>query len=142
MAFAILVLPASAVLITAGYNLSGLLFAAAVTGTVFVLVGTAAKVALACGIPVALLCYCQRAAVTRVAAVLSVLVILTAPLTFARIDHWAGFVYTADAVKLSAGHRLLIWSFVGDRIAEHPLRGWGLELVALDPRRQRSHSHR
>src|SRR5262249_7944535 len=33
----------------------------------------------------------------------------------------------ADAVKLSAGHRLLIWSFVGDRIAEHPLAGWGLD---------------
>ena len=28
---------------------------------------------------------------------------------------------------MSAGHRLLIWSFVGDRIAEHPLRGWGLD---------------
>jgi exopolysaccharide production protein ExoQ len=36
-------------------------------------------------------------------------------------------VATADAVKFSAGHRLLIWSFVGDRIAEHPLSGWGLD---------------
>jgi O-antigen ligase len=34
---------------------------------------------------------------------------------------------TADAVKLSAGHRLFIWSFVGDRIVERPLTGWGLD---------------
>ena len=125
--FAILLLPTSAMLIEAGYRRSGLLFAAATAGTVFALVGTAAKVALACGLPIALLCYYRRAAITGIAAVLSVLVIVTAPLTFARIDHWAGFVHTADSVKLSAGHRLLIWSFVGDRIAEHPLRGWGLD---------------
>ncbi len=96
VAFAILLLPTSAALIEAGHKLSGLLFAAAATGAVFALVGTAAKVALACGVPIALLCYYQRAVVTRVAAVLSVLVIVAAPLTFARIDHWAGFVHTAE----------------------------------------------
>ena len=127
VAFAILLLPTSAALIEAGHRLFGLVFAAAVTGAVFALVGTAAKVALACGVPVALLCYYHRAAVTRIAAVLSVLAIVTAPFTFARIDHWAGLVHTANSVKLSAGHRLLIWSFVGDRIAEHPVRGWGLD---------------
>ena len=131
VAFAILLLPTSAALIEAGHRLFGVVFAAAVTGAVFALVGTAAKVALACGVPVALLCYYHRAAVSRIAAVLSVLAIVTAPFTFARIDHWAGLVHTADSVKLSAGHRLLIWSFVGDRIAEHPVRGWGLELLRV-----------
>ena len=48
-------------------------------------------------------------------------------MTFARLERVSDLVATADAVKLSAGHRLLIWSFVGDRIAEHPLAGWGLD---------------
>jgi hypothetical protein len=39
----------------------------------------------------------------------------------------------ADAVKLSAGHRLLIWSFVGDRIAEGPLAGWGFDASRAMP---------
>jgi len=34
---------------------------------------------------------------------------------------------TVDGVKFSAGHRLLIWSFAGDRIAERALAGWGLD---------------
>jgi O-antigen ligase len=33
----------------------------------------------------------------------------------------------ADGLAPSAAHRLLIWDFVGNRIAEHPLRGWGME---------------
>lgn len=30
-------------------------------------------------------------------------------------------------MKNSTHHRLTIWKFTGERIAEHPLRGWGLE---------------
>ncbi len=126
-AFALLLLPTSAALIAAGYRLTGSMFAAAAAITVFLLAGTAAKAALATGVPVALLCYYRRALVARIAAALSIVVIATAPLTFARIERVSGFVHTADSIKLSAGHRLLIWSFVGDRIAEHPLRGWGLD---------------
>jgi O-antigen ligase len=33
----------------------------------------------------------------------------------------------ADCIAPSAAHRLLIWDFVTDRIAERPLRGWGME---------------
>ncbi len=127
VAFAVLLLPTSAALIAQGYRLPGLLFGVAGALTIFTLAGTAAKAALACGLPFALLCYWRRAPVARVAAVLAVLVIITAPLTFARLDRVAGFLHTADSVKLSAGHRLLIWSFAGDRIGEHALRGWGLD---------------
>jgi exopolysaccharide production protein ExoQ len=127
VAFAILLLPAAAALIAVGYKLPGLLFAVVGAATIFLLAGTAAKTALAAGVPFALVCYCRRALVARVVAVLSVVVIVTAPLTFARLDWVSGFVHSADTVKLSAGHRLLIWSFVGDRIAEHALRGWGLD---------------
>lgn len=127
VAFAVLLLPSAAALAGRGRRLAGLLFAAAGAATIFALAGTAAKTALAVGIPVALLCGWRRAALARAAAVLSAVVILTAPLTLARLDRAPEIFHAADWVKLSAGHRLLIWSFVGDRIAEHPLRGWGLD---------------
>jgi O-antigen ligase len=127
VAFAILLLPTCAALSAARHRLPSLLFAVIGATTIFLLAGTAAKTALAAGAPFALLCYYRRVSVARVAAVLAVVVIITAPLTFARLDRVSGFVHTADSVKLSAGHRLLIWSFVGDRIAEHAVRGWGLD---------------
>lgn len=127
VAFAILALPVGAALFVRGRKLAALVFTAAVVATIAALAGTAAKAALAAGVVVAVLCYWRRVRVARVAAVLSILVIATAPLTFARLDRVSGVPHTADTVKLSAGHRLLIWSFVGDRIAEHALRGWGLD---------------
>lgn len=33
----------------------------------------------------------------------------------------------ADGIPPSAAHRLLIWDFVTDRIAERPVAGWGME---------------
>jgi len=133
VAFAILVLPTGAYLIASGRKWTGVLFASVVAATVVALAGTAAKAALAAGIAVAVLCYFRRARSAQVAATLSVLVIVSAPLSFARLDRVSELVATADAIKLSAGHRLLIWSFVGDRIAEHPLRGWGFNSSRLIP---------
>jgi exopolysaccharide production protein ExoQ len=132
-AFAILLLPTAAMLAASGYELAGLLFAVLAATTIFSLAGTTAKMALTAAIPIALLCYYWRAPIARIAAVLSVLVIVTAPLTFARLDRVSGMTQVADWVKFSAAHRLLIWSFVGDRIAEHPLRGWGLEASRAIP---------
>jgi O-antigen ligase len=126
VAFAILLLPTGAALFAAGYRLPGLLFAVLGAATIFALAGAA-------GLLFALACWCRRATVTRAAAALSVLAVVTAPLTFARLDWVSGVVHTADEVKLSGGHRLLIWSFVGDRIAEHPLRGWGLDASRAIP---------
>jgi len=124
---AILVLPVSAVIVERGRRAGGLLFAAVAVATVCALAGTAAKVTLAAGLPMAFLCYYWRARAARAAALVSILVVISAPLTFARLERVSDLVATADAVKFSAGHRLLIWSFVGDRIAEHPLAGWGLD---------------
>lgn len=126
VAFAILLLPTSAALVGRGRRAAGVLFAGAAAATILALAGTAAKVALAAGLPAALLCYGWRARTARAAALLSVAVVISAPLTFARLERVSDLVATANDVKQSAGHRLLIWSFVGDRIAEHPLAGWGL----------------
>jgi O-antigen ligase len=44
-----------------------------------------------------------------------------------------GLLAAADSLKGSAGHRLLIWSFVGDRVAERPFAGWGLDTARAIP---------
>jgi O-antigen ligase len=132
-AFAILLLPTGAAMAAGRSRLAGLIFVAIGAAMIVSLAGTAAKVALAVGALCALLCYYRRGAVARIASLFLVLAVVTAPLTFACGDRISGLVHAADWVKTSAGHRLLIWSFVGDRIAEHPLRGWGLEASRAIP---------
>jgi O-antigen ligase len=130
---AMLVLPLVAMLACRGRVFAGALAAGAVIGTMFHLEADAAKVALALSLPVAALLYLRQRLVARVAAALSVAAILTAPLTLPRLDDIPGMMATADAVKSSAGHRLLIWSFIGDHIAERPLLGWGLDAARAIP---------
>ena len=133
VSFTILLLPMTAMLLRNGLALGPLLFAAATVATIFALAGTTAKAALIAGVPIGLLIYLSPSHVARMAAVLSVLLVVTAPLSFARLERIPAFAETADAVKLSAGHRLLIWSFAGDRIAERPLIGWGLDASRTIP---------
>jgi exopolysaccharide production protein ExoQ len=127
ISFAILCLPISGILVCRGYKLPGTLLAVATAATVCFLAGTAAKAALIAGLPMALLLSRVGPIVARAAAVISTIIIVTAPLSFARLERLPVLTEGADDVKLSAGHRLLIWSFAGDRIAEQPLFGWGLD---------------
>jgi len=127
ISFAILLLPTGAVLVAIGQTLLALLLATAAAATVCVLVGTAAKIVLVTGVLIGVLLYRSRARVAQAAAVVSIMAIIAAPLTFARLERVPGLGKAADVLKVSAGHRLLIWSFAGDRIAERPLLGWGLD---------------
>ena len=127
VSLALLILPASATLVCLGRPITATFLAAAVAATVYGLAGTTAKVVLVFGLAMGLLLYRNRPVLARLALVVSVLAIITAPLTFARLERLPGFGEMADGVKISAGHRLLIWSFAGDRIAERPLAGWGLD---------------
>jgi O-antigen ligase len=127
MTFAIMLLPASAGLAFLGHPLLALLLAVATAATIWALAGTAAKAALLAGLPVALLFYRSRGRLANIAAFLTVVAIISAPLTLARLERLPGLGEKADTFKISAGHRLLIWSFAGDRIAEHVLLGWGLD---------------
>ncbi len=130
---ALLVLPASALLICRGQRLLALAAAAAMVATVCVLDGTTAKIALGLSLPVAALLYLRRRTVCRITAALAMLLILTAPLTLPRLARLPAVFATVDAFKDSAGHRLLIWSFAGNRIAERPLSGWGLDAARTIP---------
>jgi O-antigen ligase len=133
ISFAIVLWPASAVLVCLGQTLFAALLAVATAATICALTGTAAKLVLIAGLPVGLLLYRSGARVARAAAVISVVVIITAPLSFGRLERLSGLSEAADVMKVSAGHRLLIWSFAGDRIAERPLGGWGLDASRAMP---------
>ncbi|HEV8679542.1 MAG TPA: O-antigen ligase family protein [Stellaceae bacterium] len=129
----ILLLPASALLLGRGHKLLALFAAAAMAATVFALADTTAKLALVLSLPIAALLHARRRAVARLAAGLAILAILTAPVTLARLADLPGLFAAADSFKGSAGHRLLIWSFTGDRIAERPILGWGLDAARAIP---------
>lgn len=125
--FAILLPPTAAYLLVSRQRVLALLFAGAAAATILSLAGTAAKTALLLGAPVAALCWWRRRPTARVMALLWIAVVMAAPISFARLDRVAGFMHLADEVKLSAGHRLLIWSFAGDHIDKRPFLGWGLD---------------
>jgi O-antigen ligase len=129
----ILALPVAALLVVHGQVIAALIAAAAIAGAVVLLEDAAAKAALLTSLPMAALLYRWRASVARIGAIVSVIGILTAPLTLPRLAQAPGLLAAADALKGSAGHRLLIWSFVGDRIAERPLTGWGLDAARAIP---------
>lgn len=133
MSFALLVLPASALLISLGHAVFAILLAAVTAVTVYELAGTAAKAVLLAGVAIGLLLYRARPVVAGGALVISIIAIIAAPLTFARLERLPGLGETADTFKMSAGHRLLIWSFAGDRIAERPVTGWGLDASRAIP---------
>ena len=130
---ALFVLPASALLICRGRSFLALAAAAVMVTTVYALDGTTAKIALSLSLPIAVLVYLRRGAVCRIAAALAMLAILTAPLTLPQLARLPSVFATVDAFKDSAGHRLLIWSFTGHRIAERPLVGWGLDSARAIP---------
>lgn len=129
----LLVLPLVTTAIAGAWRGPVLLLAAALAVMVGVLSGTTAKVALALGIAVAALFYVDYRRAARVAGVLVALAVLTAPLTLPRLAASDAVLAAADKVKSSASHRLLIWSFVGDRIAERPVLGWGLDTSRAMP---------
>ena len=130
---AILLLPVTALLIERRRVIAALTAAALMAGTVFMLADAAAKTALLASLPVGVLLYRWRTPFARLAAVVSVVGVMTAPWSLPRLADAPRVLAAADALKGSAGHRLLIWSFVGDRIAERRLLGWGLDAARAIP---------
>jgi len=127
VSFALLVAPASAVLLYRHRAVFALMIATATFAAIFALSGTSAKAAVVAGVVLGFLLYLGQTRAAHAAAVISLILIITAPVSFARLERFPGLTETADRIKISAGHRLMIWSFVGERIAERPLAGWGLD---------------
>lgn len=131
---AMLALPLAAAALAGLWRGPLLILALTIAITVAVLSGTTAKIGLLIGVVTAGVFYLDYPRVARLAAVFAALIVLSAPLTFPRLAYSGALLETADSVKSSASHRLLIWSFVGERIAEKPLLGWGLDASRAIPR--------
>ncbi len=86
--------------------------------------GESAKIAALAGVVASLSAMAAPRLVARASAAVLALVFLAAPVLFA-----AGLARVPDLspVPFSAAHRILIWDFVTQRIAERPLLGWGME---------------
>jgi len=130
---AVLALPAGASLWHWRRPGAAALLVAAAAAAIYGLVGTAAQVSFVAGLVAAPLFHRWRAVLAQAAALVSVLVIVAAPLSFARLAQDGPLLHLTDHFKSSVPHRLLIWSFVGDRIAEKPLLGWGLDAARAIP---------
>jgi O-antigen ligase len=104
-----------------------LLRAALITGGAAVAIwlpGESAKIAAIAGLLAAFAAFHLPRLVARAAAVSLAALFLAAPLLFAAVLDRAP---NLAALPPSAAHRVLIWDFVTERIAERPLLGWGME---------------
>ena len=132
--FGFLILPVGAALMLQRQRVLAVALVAAAAAVICVLVGETARMAFLLGVVAAVLFYGWGQALTRAGAALSVMLIVGAPLLFPRLVRIDA---VADAAlqmnKSSLWHRLQIWSFVGDRIAEKPLFGWGLDSARAIP---------
>jgi O-antigen ligase len=123
----LLVLPLCALLLIRRGRIAAGAFALATLAVICVLRGDAGHTALAVGVIGAALFYWWRGRLAHLAAAAAVVVALVAPLAFPPLAGIVAAQHDAPLLKHSAWHRLEIWSFVGGRIAERPLLGWGLD---------------
>ena len=99
----------------------------AAAAVMFVLVGNTARIGFVVGIAAAGLFYACRRWMARAGALASAVLILAAPVIFPPLGQITGAYQVAEHFKNSLWHRLQIWAFVGGRIDEKPLFGWGLD---------------
>ncbi len=105
------------------WALRGLLVAAGLAVALW-LPADSAKIAALAGVAAAGLAMVLPRAVPRLAALGFAAFSLAAPLVFA---FGLSQAPSLEPLPRSAAHRILIWDFVVDRIAEKPLLGWGME---------------
>ena len=110
-----------------------LVLALSIAATICMLSGTTAKIALVIGVLAEGFFLLDYRGISRIAAMLVLLTVSTAPLTFPRLASSDVLFRVTDQIKSSASHRLLIWSFVGKHITERPLLGWGLDASRAIP---------
>jgi O-antigen ligase len=125
--FVLLLLPLAATMVLRRQFAIAVVVTVATAAVIYLLVGTTAKVAFSIGIGAAVLIYFSRRRFARIAAVVSVLAVLAAPLIFPPLIGVPAVQRRAEDYKFSMQHRLEIWSFAGARIGERPWFGWGLD---------------
>lgn len=100
------------------------------TAAVVWLPGESAKLSILLGLAAAALAMALPRLATRAAAVGLAAFFLLAPLIFSAA---VPRLPDLSALPRSAAHRVLIWDFVGERIAVRPILGWGMEASRAIP---------
>jgi O-antigen ligase len=95
--------------------------------------GFAPTAALAVSLPVFFLTRRYGRPAILVLAGLTVAYFLVTPLVMLAIDHGGLYASLKPHLPPSWAERLRIWSFVAERLAEHPLRGAGLDASRMFP---------
>ena len=118
--------PVCAALLLQRRRIAALLLAVPTVAVIFLLVGDAARLAFIVGIVAAVPLYFRRRSIANAASIASIVFIAIAPVILPPLAGVAAVRQNAEEVKLSAWHRLEIWSFVGGKIVQKPAFGWGL----------------
>jgi exopolysaccharide production protein ExoQ len=108
-------------------RLRRVLILAAAPAIAFFMVSQTALLAALLGIAVYLLAYLAPRIVAGVMIIGLLGVALTIPLAAPANDRVIALWHEAPWIKSSGIHRLLIWRFGADRVAERPLLGWGMD---------------
>jgi O-antigen ligase len=106
---------------------TALAVAAAVVVAVMAMVSAAAKLALLVSIAVALIAWHVPRVVAAALGGCLILFAILLPLAVPDAATAVAMHERAPWIKSSGIHRLLIWRFTADRIAERPLLGWGVD---------------
>jgi O-antigen ligase len=125
--FVLLLPPICATLLLQQRRIAAGTLAGATVIAIFLLAGDAARLGFIIGLAAAVSLYLGWGWLSRAAAIASVIFILAAPLILPSLANFASLRQDAAAFKISVWHRLEIWSFVGGKIAEKPMLGWGLD---------------
>ncbi len=125
IALALIVWPVTAWLWARGLRWKAFALPVALGVASLVLESAAATLGLAAGIAALLLAFSHRKAGLAIAIAAGVLAFVAMPFA-AREMHGHGW-HKADWLAASAQHRIEIWDFAVQRIAERPLLGWGFD---------------
>ena len=125
VALALIAWPVTALLRARGLGWTALALPVALGLASLFLESAAATLGLAAGVAAVLLALCHRRAGLAVTLAAGVLVFVAMPFA-ARKMHDHGW-HRAEWLAASAQHRIEIWEFSVQRIAEKPLLGWGFD---------------
>ena len=111
----------------------GALFALGVAATLWLLFSTAALLAVLAGLAVFGAAWFRPRATAAALGAALVLFAAAAPFAVPPYRDTIALYHAEPAIKWSALHRLLIWRFTADHIAERPLLGWGMDASRAIP---------
>ena len=124
---AIFAWPAAAAIAERRGGVVAAIFLVLVLGALYSSPIAAATLAFLLGAALFVVVLLGAAAVLRVLAWLLPLGVLAFALLFVLVDAGAYLWEAYPDLHYSLRHRLLVWQFVGERIAEHPMLGWGFD---------------